>query len=251
MRCLHWKTCPWSTPNEELKEYLGEKIGLFNVFLGHMSWWLIPMSIIGIGCQVIVLATNNFSHPSLPIYTVLVIIWSVFMLSYWKREQSNIALRWGMIGFVDQQFERPEFYGELHTHSFIDGREMLYFSRRDFRKRVMRSLATIFTMVLLVLGVISAIYVLKFSLRSNLGWLVSGIASLLNVSQIMMFNLVYQHMAVRLTNQENHRTDTDYENALILKVFVFQFINSYASLFFLAFVAQQLPRPTSLRSNGK
>lgn len=251
IKCLHWRTLPWTTPNEELKDYLGEKISLFNAFLGHISWWLLPMVILGIPCQILVIITNNFSHPLLPIYSVLIIVWSIFMLANWKREQSNIALRWGMIDFVDQQFERPEFYGELHTNSFIDGREMLYFSRKDFRKRIARSLVTIMTMVLLVLGVISAIYVLKFSLKSNLGWLVSGIASLLNVTQIMIFNLLYQNMAIRLTDQENHRTDTDYENALILKVFVFQFINSYASLFFLAFVAKELPRPSNLSNTGK
>ncbi len=250
LKCLDWKTMPWTTPNEELKEYLGEKISLFNAFLGHISWWLLPISVIGTVCQIIVLITNNFSHPVLPIYSVLIIVWSIFMLANWKREESFIALKWGMIDFVDQQFERPEFYGELHTNSFIDGREMLYFSRKDFRKRVARSLVTILTMVFLVLGVISAIYVLKFSLKSNLGWMVSAIASLLNVSQIMLFNLVYQNMAIRLTDQENHRTDTEYENALILKVFVFQFINSYASLFFLAFVAQQLPRPNTLSDSG-
>jgi threonine/homoserine/homoserine lactone efflux protein len=87
--------------------------------------------------------------------------------------------------------------------------------------------------------------------QGNLGWAVSFIASLLNVSQIMLFNLIYQGIAVKLTDQENHRTDTEYENALILKVFVSQFINSYASLFFLAFVAAQLPRPHYLSNVGE
>lgn len=33
-----------------------------------------------------------------------------------------------------------------------------------------------------------------------------------------------------------HRTDTDYDDALIAKLYVFMFVNSYASLFFVAFV---------------
>lgn len=32
------------------------------------------------------------------------------------------------------------------------------------------------------------------------------------------------------------RTDTDYDDALIAKLYVFMFVNSYASLFFVAFV---------------
>jgi hypothetical protein len=39
-----------------------------------------------------------------------------------------------------------------------------------------------------------------------------------------------------LNQWENHRTDTDYENHLILKTFLFQFVNSYASFFYIAFV---------------
>ena len=34
---------------------------------------------------------------------------------------------------------------------------------------------------------------------------------------------------------ENHRTQTQYDDALIIKLFAFQFANSYASLFYIAF----------------
>lgn len=250
-KCTAWDVLPWNTPVEELKNYLGEKISLFNVFLGHLSIWLVPIAIIGIAAQIVVLVTLNFSSNVLPIYSAVIILWSIIMIATWKRKQSLTALRWGMSDFVSQQFERPEFFGVLHANSFIDGREMLYFSRKDYRRRIMLSLATIFSIVLLVIGVISAIYILKITLQGNLGLWVSGITSLLNVGQILIFNLIYQQVAVRLTHQENHRTDTEFENALILKVFVFQFINSYASLFFLAFIAPSLPRPSYLSDVGE
>ena len=35
---------------------------------------------------------------------------------------------------------------------------------------------------------------------------------------------------------ENHRTDTTYENSLILKTALFQFINSFFTLFYIAFI---------------
>lgn len=38
---------------------------------------------------------------------------------------------------------------------------------------------------------------------------------------------------------ENHRTDTEYENALITKLFLFNFVNSYSSLFYIAFFKPQ------------
>ena len=40
---------------------------------------------------------------------------------------------------------------------------------------------------------------------------------------------------------ENHRTDTAYEDALIAKTFLFQFVNSYASCFYIAFIKNYIP----------
>lgn len=37
---------------------------------------------------------------------------------------------------------------------------------------------------------------------------------------------------------ENHRTQTSYDDALIIKLFGFQFVNSYTSLFYIAFFRQ-------------
>lgn len=44
----------------------------------------------------------------------------------------------------------------------------------------------------------------------------------------------------RLHSQENHRTDTAYEDNLIAKTFMFQFVNSYASLAYIAFIKEHL-----------
>ena len=40
-----------------------------------------------------------------------------------------------------------------------------------------------------------------------------------------------------------------YEDSLIIKMFVFQFINSYASFFFIAFIAAYLEEPPGTPSN--
>ena len=51
-----------------------------------------------------------------------------------------------------------------------------------------------------------------------------------------MFNYqVYEKLAYILTNWENHRTQTAYDDALIIKLFAFQFVNNYASLIYIAF----------------
>lgn len=61
---------------------------------------------------------------------------------------------------------------------------------------------------------------------------------------------MYGELATALTNRENHRTDTEYEDSLIAKIFVFQFVNSYTSFYYLAFIAPYLPRPGGLDDDG-
>lgn len=79
-----------------------------------------------------------------------------------------------------------------------------------------------------------------FSIKSN-QWNVYDIASVLNIIQITIFNYFYELAARWLTDFENKRTETEYRNAFIVKIFIFQFINSYSSFFFLAFVAPFIP----------
>ena len=43
-------------------------------------------------------------------------------------------------------------------------------------------------------------------------------------------------VAVFLNDFTNFRTETEYEDALIIKTFCFQFFNSYTALFYIAFV---------------
>jgi len=50
-------------------------------------------------------------------------------------------------------------------------------------------------------------------------------------------NYVWAFVSVKLNDLEVHHSDDAYENALIIKTFAFQFINSYIALFYLAFIA--------------
>jgi hypothetical protein len=92
---------------------------------------------------------------------------------------------------------------------------------------------------LLVIGVVASIYIVRFQLTDALGdGYAQTIASIINAIVIQITNYTYNLVAISLTDHENHRTNTEYEDQIILKIFVFQFINSYASFYYLAFVAE-------------
>jgi hypothetical protein len=138
-------------------------------------------------------------------------------------------------------YERPQFEGELKP-SPIDGSDVLYFATSKYSSRIIQSSMVVGSMICLVLAIIGAIFYFKIVMTLS-GALVVGnvqmagtIASLLNAVQIQVMNYVYGSLAVVLNSYENHRTETIYEDALISKTFVFQFVNSFASLFYIAVV---------------
>lgn len=51
-----------------------------------------------------------------------------------------------------------------------------------------------------------------------------------------MLNILYNGIVYKLNDYENHRTDTNYEDSLVSKMFVFQLVNSYAALTYVSFV---------------
>lgn len=61
-------------------------------------------------------------------------------------------------------------------------------------------------------------------------------ASLISFVVIMTLNILYERVAVWITDFELPRTKTEYENSLTLKMFLFQFVNYYSSCFYIAFV---------------
>jgi hypothetical protein len=60
---------------------------------------------------------------------------------------------------------------------------------------------------------------------------------------IFIFSIIYNKLGFVLTSWENHRTEGEYQDALITKLFVFQFVNQFSGLFYIAFFrGVEMPR---------
>ena len=84
---LDWNVMPWCNLSTISRSTL-VKIGIYFLFQGHYTRWLIGPAIVGF-------IFNNYqrvlSHlegrvrtPYLPIYAAFICIWSIYMLQYWK-----------------------------------------------------------------------------------------------------------------------------------------------------------------------
>jgi anoctamin-1 len=65
--------------------------------------------------------------------------------------------------------------------------------------------------------------------------LTSLTAAFINLICILAFNQIYMRLAFYLTEREMPRTVTEFDNSLTLKMYLFQFVNYYSSIFYIAF----------------
>ena len=61
------------------------------------------------------------------------------------------------------------------------------------------------------------------------------IPSFVNAFFIGLFGTIYNKVALWLVDLENHRQNQEWENSLINKIYMFQFINAYISSYLFAF----------------
>eukprot|EP01035_Chromulina_nebulosa_P019869 gene19869-25821_t len=83
-------------------------------------------------------------------------------------------------------------------------------------------------------------YFLAFYTTTLLPLSIIGIVSFANAIQVVLLGYVYDDLAKRLNDYENWRTDTEYEDSLISKLFVFNFVNSYFPSFYIAFIKKAI-----------
>ncbi|XP_075263861.1 anoctamin-7-like, partial [Convolutriloba macropyga] len=71
--------------------------------------------------------------------------------------------------------------------------------------------------------------------RSQASLIASATGAAIQVILIMLSAQVYEYVAEKFNDWEMHRTQEEYDNNLTFKVFVFQFINYYSSIIYIAF----------------
>ncbi|XP_076344268.1 anoctamin-1-like isoform X2 [Tachypleus tridentatus] len=200
--------------------------------------------------------THLFDNGATVFFALFMSLWAGTFFELWKRYSPKITHHWDMTGFDTlEEHPRPEYLAKLSTVkkrkvNFITGVNEPYVS---FWKR--RIPCTIFScsMVLQVVTValVAVVSVISYriSIQTVLYFTLSGnqtltsmvtlttlvTAALLNLVCIMIFNLIYRRIATYLTELEVHRTQTEYENSLTLKMFLLQFVNYYSSIFYIAF----------------
>jgi len=224
----------WNQPLDKIRNYYGESVSLYFAFIQYYSQWLILPSIVGFGAFIYQL-DDGIDTPYNPIYAVVVAGWASLFLEAWKRRNATLNAHWGMSSFLEKEQARPGFQGEYQPSPIHGGQEEI-FSLREKIKRALLGQTVIWTLIGVVLAAVASIFLLRplvVKAQPSIGPILVG---LINSVQIQILNTVYGKVSLFLNEYENHRTESEFENALIAKSFLFKFVNSYNSLFYLCFI---------------
>uniref|UniRef100_H2U329 Anoctamin n=1 Tax=Takifugu rubripes TaxID=31033 RepID=H2U329_TAKRU len=205
--------------------------------------------------------SHLFDNVATVFFAIFMGIWVTLFLEFWKRRQARLEYEWDLVDFEEEQQQlqlRPEYETKCSKRKLnrITQEMEPYLPITSKCARLCLSGATVLFWISLIIaciiGVIAyrlAVYaafasIMKDSPTAHLqvvGPLItpqlatSVTASCINFVIIMILNLMYEKVAIWITDMEIPKTHLEYENKLTVKMFLFQFVNYYSSCFYVAF----------------
>lgn len=234
-------------PLDDIREYFGETIAMYFGFLGFYSMCLVPPVLL-----VVVFALSGAHEQTKnTVFAILNLVWGTVFLEAWKRRCSEISFRWGTlksgIGTEEVEEPRPAYWGEKRT-SPITGQTEYYYPPW---KRKIKTYCVSYPIVFFCLKIATVVMLLNFKFLdavearyNDVGGIFASIMlslpSIVYAIAIAVLNNLYHQLATFLTEWENHRLQSAFNNHLIVKLVLFYFVNCFYSLFYIAFYLQDI-----------
>ncbi|XP_070139021.1 anoctamin-6 isoform X6 [Drosophila bipectinata] len=196
------------------------------------------------------------------VFALAMSIWAVAYLEFWKRYSAGLVHRWGLTGFNHHvEHPRPQYLAKISRSEKLSGKTELqdengkrsildpdvpFWSIKFLPNFTSYSIMILFICISII--AIAGIIIYRMAQRAShsiLGnensmtfkvMILPMTAGIIDLIVISLLDLVYSSLAVKLTNYEYCRTQTEYDESLTIKNYVFQFVNYYSSLFYIAFL---------------
>nr|XP_022287595.1 anoctamin-4-like isoform X1 [Crassostrea virginica] len=281
-------------PLDQIRNYFGEKIGIYFTWLGFYTTMLIPAATLGVIVFIYGLATILDDIPSSEIcdnptignytmcpmcdkrctywrlsiscaysratylfdnnatvfFSVFMALWATFFHEFWKRKQAEIDYEWDVADFEEgEETVRPEYEATVNRRRTnpVTRKEEPFVPLFSKCIRYFTSFSVLLLFLALVIAAVFSVILYRIVMsaflygspdnfiKSRATFISSISAACINLVIIMVLNMLYQKIAYFLTELEQHRTLTEWEDAFTFKMFLFQFVNFYSSIFYIAF----------------
>ncbi|KAF9948820.1 Anoctamin-5 [Mortierella alpina] len=250
---IKWAKRFWrSQPLDLVNAYYGERIGVYFAWLGHYTKWLTLPAAVGMAVFVYGIinaarlnkldATPNalfaiFDNVLTMPFALFMSMWSTVYIEFWKRANQYYAFRWNMSDYERVELPRTEFRATKVRFSPVTGKRELYYPMYWKALRILASSLAVLVAVAVVIGSVACLMIFKAWCRHHIGGPYATVVAtaILNLIIIIILGEIWCRLAEWLTDKENHKYTDAYEDSLIIKRYLFDFTNMYATLFYYAF----------------
>ncbi|XP_039298885.1 anoctamin-4 isoform X1 [Nilaparvata lugens] len=193
--------------------------------------------------------TYLFDNRATVFFAIFMSFWATMFLELWKRKQAVIAWEWDLQNVEEDEEPRPEYEASVKTFRTnpVTRQKEPYIPTWNKALRIFVTGSTVTFMILIVLSAVVGTIIYRISVvtviyeggnkfvKRHAKIFTTITAALINLVIIMILTKIYHHLALWLTTKENPRTQTEYEDSYTFKIFVFEFMNYYSSLIYIAF----------------
>lgn len=216
---------------------MGEEFCYYMLWLSYFNRWLSLLAFVGILLVVVeYIFGSRVNDDKVGVYelgevvfAVVACVWTAAYQVSWRRTAFERSIEFGSQDASDEEIVRHEFKGTSRINPITDQPDLYFPSKKRFWRQIV-SYASITLMVCLVIATTVAIFLYKATSKKAGKWV-----GVLNSVQVISFSIAYNKIAIKLNDWENHKTESDYRDALLVKKVCFQLVNYYASPFYIAF----------------
>lgn len=225
-----------------IRNFYNEEIAYYFLWITSLIKWLIFPALLGI----IVNYSNKFlvnpdgSHNStiLLLLTAFLATWGTAFLKYWDQKEQIFNYIWGTESFQRSEPDSESFVPDGYV-TLVFNKKLPYVSvtKAIFKNAV--SYIVLFSMLLvIVVGVylifyFKMVFIEKYPEKQTLIGVLTAVA---NTVLIAVMSNLYYLIAYKLNDWQNHRKDYLKMNALAVKIILYEFVNNYYPLFYIAFI---------------
>ncbi|CAF4421807.1 unnamed protein product, partial [Rotaria sp. Silwood2] len=270
----HWATmrrCLKFQPLSLIRSYMGEKITFYFALCGFYNQMLIPPALVGLIIFIYGAASVTSDQPISDIcgsYGE-----STYMCPrcdktcpFWKLSDSCVYSKvvqrcyffdniYVVVDFDSIDFDenlesiRPDFEneaiikGEKRLNPVTNRREPFILTSKRVPFFIIAAAVVLVTMAIICGTVFATVvyrvqidYILKqTSAKQYSSIIVTVTSAIMNLICSVLLSQFYYWIARKLTDLELHKYQSKYDDSLTMKIYLFQFVNFYSSLFYIAF----------------
>ncbi|XP_026526760.1 anoctamin-8 isoform X1 [Notechis scutatus] len=233
-------------PLDEICDYFGVKIAMYFAWLGFYTSAMVYPAVFGSLLYTFTENDQTSRDICSVIFAIFNVIWSTLFLEEWKRRGAEFAYKWGTLDTPAESIEepRPQFRGVKRISPVTNTEEFYYppWKRLLFQCLVSVPICIV-CLSFVFLTMLGCFELQEFVLSiKELPRLVRFLPKIMLAVIVTLCDEIYRKIAYWLNDMENYRLQSAYEKHLIIKMVLFQFVNSYLSLFYIGFYLKDMDR---------